>query len=259
MQDKNSKFVNPNPTNVKTEQDQGFALFRSDTIQLWSWLEGYQPLDEQSLKGLSEDISYRIRDSLDTAVSFMHHCKRSELKTKDVNKAFQMLNIEKTFGYETKEPLKYQAIKTDNLNDKVLNQFKSKFYELKDPILDLKLPGDNNDESRIHKNSLHANWFVINGNSFDYRTSNPNSNLSLDIQIDEGDENEDIDIENEIFFAQINQEYKEYYNMVTSVILGDHDCPDEDDNMLNMVLEDFRTNDKLQPVLPYLVNFFHQT
>jgi hypothetical protein len=58
MQDKNAKVNSP-------EQEKGFALFRSDTIQLWVWLEGYQPLDEQSLKSLSEDITYRIREILD--------------------------------------------------------------------------------------------------------------------------------------------------------------------------------------------------
>ncbi len=47
------------------DKDKGFALLRTDTIQLWVWLQGYQPLDEQPLKSLSEDISYRIRESTD--------------------------------------------------------------------------------------------------------------------------------------------------------------------------------------------------
>lgn len=62
MQDKNSKSISQVTRN---EPEQGFALCRSDTIQLWSWLEGNQQLDDQSLKSLSEDISYRIRESLD--------------------------------------------------------------------------------------------------------------------------------------------------------------------------------------------------
>ncbi len=47
------------------DKDKGFALLRTDTIQLWVWLQGYQPLDEQPLKSISEDISYRIRESSD--------------------------------------------------------------------------------------------------------------------------------------------------------------------------------------------------
>ena len=47
------------------DKEKGFALLRTDTIQLWVWLQGYQPLDEQPLKSLSEDISYRIREASD--------------------------------------------------------------------------------------------------------------------------------------------------------------------------------------------------
>lgn len=46
-------------------QEKGFALVRTDTIQLWVWLQGYQPLDEQPLKSVSEDMSYRIRETTD--------------------------------------------------------------------------------------------------------------------------------------------------------------------------------------------------
>lgn len=46
-------------------QDKGFALLRTDTIQLWVLLEGLQPLEEQSLKSLSEDVSYRCRETSD--------------------------------------------------------------------------------------------------------------------------------------------------------------------------------------------------
>lgn len=53
---------NKSPVNDK---EKGFALLRPDTIQLWVWLQGYQPLDEQPLKSLSEDISYRIRETSD--------------------------------------------------------------------------------------------------------------------------------------------------------------------------------------------------
>lgn len=49
------------PDHTKT----GFALLRPDTIQLWTWLEGYAPLDDLSLMSLSEDVSYRIREITD--------------------------------------------------------------------------------------------------------------------------------------------------------------------------------------------------
>ena len=63
MQDKNAK-----PAVVEAEK--GFSLLRTDTIQLWALLEDFQPLDEHSLKSMSEDISYRIRETTDVKHQF---------------------------------------------------------------------------------------------------------------------------------------------------------------------------------------------
>lgn len=54
--------------NKNLDHEKGFSLLRTDTIQLWVWLQGYQPLDEQPLKSLSEDISYRIRETSDVCI-----------------------------------------------------------------------------------------------------------------------------------------------------------------------------------------------
>ena len=69
------------------------------------------------------------------------------------------------------------------------------------------------------------------------------------------------DIESELFLNQLKEPYNKYYNMTTSVILGDFDAVDEeeDEKMFKMILNDFRTNCKLQPVLAYLVNFASQS
>jgi hypothetical protein len=71
MQGKNLK-INEKQSLVGGDQhEKGFSLLSTDSIQLWAWLEGYQPLDEQSLKSLSEDISYRCRETSDV-FNFLH-------------------------------------------------------------------------------------------------------------------------------------------------------------------------------------------
>ena len=89
---------NPNHSSDQPDankQSGGFSILRADTINLWVWLQGHeQPLDEHSLKSVSEDISYRIRECTDAAVNYMHHCKRSVLRTSDMNKAFQMADVQ---------------------------------------------------------------------------------------------------------------------------------------------------------------------
>ena len=75
MQEKNSKI---NEKQVASSSDHHekvttFSLLSTDSIQLWAWLEGYNPLDEQSVKSLSEDISYRCRETTD--VNIFEHIK----------------------------------------------------------------------------------------------------------------------------------------------------------------------------------------
>lgn len=63
----------------------------------------------------------------------------------------------------------YKIIKTDEINDKILNQFKSKFFELNDTVIELNL--EEKDAIEKNENVLHGNWFVVNGNSVDYRNN----------------------------------------------------------------------------------------
>ena len=58
-------------TATASDVEKGFALLRTDSIQLWVYLQGHQPLEEQPLKFLSEDISYRIRETSDVSLFFL--------------------------------------------------------------------------------------------------------------------------------------------------------------------------------------------
>ena len=69
MQEKSSS---KSTSQSSDQQEKGYVLLRTDTIQLWACLEEYQPLDEHLLKSLSEDISYRIRETTDV-LSFSSH------------------------------------------------------------------------------------------------------------------------------------------------------------------------------------------
>jgi hypothetical protein len=66
----NEKLTTASGGSGGDHQEKGFSLLTTDSIQLWAWLDGYQPLDEQSLKSLSEDISYRCRETSDVSLVF---------------------------------------------------------------------------------------------------------------------------------------------------------------------------------------------
>lgn len=85
----------------------------------------------------------------------------------------------------SKEPLKFNTVNTDDLNDKVLNHFKTKLFELNDEIIDLKLQDDeetlNNDKTDIEK--LHGNWLIVNGNQIKSNKQSPNSTSEFIIDL----------------------------------------------------------------------------
>lgn len=64
MQEKNTKTTTG-------DHEKEFSLMRTDTIQLWLWLEGHHPMDEHCLKYMSEDVSYRIRETADV-ILYLH-------------------------------------------------------------------------------------------------------------------------------------------------------------------------------------------
>jgi hypothetical protein len=54
--------------------------------------------------------------------------------------------------------------------------------------------------------------------------------VSLDLEMNESSTYE-FDIENELFFSQLSPDYKDYYDMITSIILGEYDSAETDDEI----------------------------
>ena len=68
-----------------------------------------------------------------------------------------------------KEPYEYNIINTDEINDKLLNHFKTTLYELKEDVVELKLTNEEeNDEIclalKSENSELYGNWIIVNGN-----------------------------------------------------------------------------------------------
>ena len=71
----------------------------------------------------------------------------------------------------SKEPYEYSIINSNDIDDKLLNQFKSNFYELKDEIIELKLPNEHGSMRLLEdfcssekSNKLYGSWIIVNGN-----------------------------------------------------------------------------------------------
>ncbi|ODV58109.1 TATA-binding protein-associated factor TAF6 ASCRUDRAFT_78217 [Ascoidea rubescens DSM 1968] len=80
----------------------------SDTIKDASESLGIQNLPDDVAKALAMDVEYRIHEIIEQALKFMKHSKRRTLKTIDIEKSLNVLNIEPLYGYNTNKSLNFK-------------------------------------------------------------------------------------------------------------------------------------------------------
>jgi len=164
-------------------------------------------------------------------------------------------------------PIKYKIIDTSDSSEKILKCFRTKLFQLEDDVNELKLSDDpfegelnTSAEKLVSEKSIHGKWILVNGNSTHIESKDllETTDFSLE-DIDISNQSE-FDIESDLFYASIlDDAYKKYYDMITGIVLL-QDCSDEiGSELFDRVLESLRTDLKLQPLLPYLINFLSRT
>jgi hypothetical protein len=142
-----------------------------------------------------------------------------------------------------------------NSNDPILGQFKRDLYELNDKIIELELPLNINDKPQLNTKDeyFHGKWFIVNANLNlnKKETNHINSQTLINI---ENEDNDDFILN----YQPLKETTLNYYNMITDIILNQNDSPNNDSLFLQ-ILKDLKNNQKLQSLLPYLINFTSQT
>ncbi|KAK2704399.1 uncharacterized protein LOC136031131 isoform X1 [Artemia franciscana] len=77
-----------------------------DLDNVW---EQYDISDSEIQKNLGEDATFRVKQILELASSFMQHGKRKALLTQDVQRAMKWLNLEPVYGHSSEVPI-FEAI-----------------------------------------------------------------------------------------------------------------------------------------------------
>ena len=80
----------------------------SDTIKDASESLGIPNLPDDVAKALAMDVEYRIHEIIEQALKFMRHSKRKTLKTIDIEKSLNVLNLEPLYGYNTNKSLNFK-------------------------------------------------------------------------------------------------------------------------------------------------------
>ncbi|XP_054159422.1 TAF6-like RNA polymerase II p300/CBP-associated factor-associated factor 65 kDa subunit 6L [Oppia nitens] len=207
--------------NQSMKSKKSYHLWPKESIELLSQQMGFdKTLTDDAVNILSSDISFRLRQLVNNSVKHMMHTKSTRLKTSHVKIAIESQHCEQVFGFEsTDKPIDMIWINEANVfvyDDSLIN-----LNEEMDKILNKSIC-----ETKVFKKDTHL--------AMDW--------LSMDSAIITNDGNYSNGIE-------LSDELKQYYKIVMSVVLG------TDNHFFIRVLKDLSCNCRLNPVLPYLLNF----
>jgi transcription initiation factor TFIID subunit 6 len=85
-------------------------LFSKETLRSYAQSKGITEIDEESLRILSQDLEYRLKEVCQEASKFMLASHRTKLNIEDVNYALISRNVEPLFGYDSQETLVFRGL-----------------------------------------------------------------------------------------------------------------------------------------------------
>ena len=80
--------------------DRKFVCFSPSSIRLFAESAGYASVDEPTLRMLSEDVTYRLRDLVYSAANLMRNCNQNELITENINQAMKWSDCKPVYGHQ---------------------------------------------------------------------------------------------------------------------------------------------------------------
>ncbi|CAH1790630.1 unnamed protein product [Owenia fusiformis] len=206
------------PDHRKTVEEKKYAILTKDSIQTMGESVGLSEISEEVAANLSEDVSYRLREIIQTCCQFMRHSKRKRLTTEDFNRAVRNNNTPPVYGQNGTDQAHFRQVKEADCY--VADERDINLVEVANHTFTPQLPGDV---------TVKASWLAVEGM---YRgaaqppVKPPDKVPKL-----------------------VSEDLIVYYDNMTKAILG------HDEELMKIALTDLRTNTKIIPVLPYFINF----
>lgn len=182
---------------------------------------GITNLSSAAAKDLAEDTTYRLREIADACSQFLRHSRKRKLTTDIVNKVFKCKSIEPVIGHKKSRILGCDSF--EYLPEGELFVESDREIHLVNESLQPVNKGF--EESQI---LVSASWIALQG-------------VALSTKQDEGKVNPTE--------TSIKKSLLQYYTTVTNHLLGDSE------QLCLRVLQDLRENNRVTPLLPYLVTF----
>ncbi|XP_027050188.1 TAF6-like RNA polymerase II p300/CBP-associated factor-associated factor 65 kDa subunit 6L [Pocillopora damicornis] len=207
-------------------EDSKFSIVSPKSVKLYAEIFGVQTLTDDLASSLAEDVTYRLRETLQSASQFMKHAKRRRLSSEDFNKALERSSTEPIYGYGSMDDVLFRSAPT---KDGDIFFVEDKEISLRELAMNVVIPTDPG------QRSVKANWLSAEGTLPAGSHAQPNvgrvNNDGGSIQ------------------RPLSQACLSYYEQVTKAILGD------DEQCNRVALSDLKTNPKIYSLLAYFVNF----
>lgn len=207
-------------------EDSKFSIVSPKSVKLYAEICGVQTLTDDLASSLAEDVTYRLRETLQSASQFMKHAKRRRLSSEDFNKALERSSTEPIYGYGSMDDVLFRNAPT---KDGDIFFVEDKEISLRELAINVVIPTDPG------QRSVKANWLSAEGALPAGSHAQPNvgrvNNDGGSIQ------------------RPLSQACLSYYEQVTKAILGD------DEQCNRVALSDLKTNPKIYSLLAYFVNF----
>ncbi|XP_023236696.1 TAF6-like RNA polymerase II p300/CBP-associated factor-associated factor 65 kDa subunit 6L isoform X2 [Centruroides sculpturatus] len=205
----------------KSVEEKKYSQLCRENIKMFAETVGYSDLPDCVASCLAEDVNYRLRETIQNAGQFMRHAKRRKLCVEDINRTLRWNDVELLYGYGSSEPLPMKFIKEADV-----------FSVEENEVNLVNLATTNTTAEQPGEIGVKAYWLAVEGVSKCGLSQNSIQNKK-----------------NGHVETLVSEELMAYYEQVTKAILGNNE------ELLNIALNDLRTNAKIAPLLPYLVNF----
>lgn len=208
--------------------DSKFAIISPKSVKLFGEIAGAQSLADDLASSLAEDVTYRLRETLQSATQYMKHAKRRRLTCEDFNKALERSSTEPIYGYGSLEDMTFRSTIT---KDGEIFFVDDKEIGLRDLAMNVAIPTDPG------QRTVKAHWLCIEGLPAIGSQGQSNAGRSNSV-------NETGSVPN-----PLSEVHLTYYKQITKSVLGD------DEECCKVALRDLQTNPKISSLLAHFVNF----
>ncbi|XP_075219177.1 uncharacterized protein LOC142323443 isoform X2 [Lycorma delicatula] len=225
------------PTDSNTRK---FAILSSECVSKIADSIGISDLPDDVLSGLAEDTSYKLREVIHNCSILLKNTKRRKLLTEDVFRVFDNFNVPPVYGHLTGNETDFVHIPSAEVF--VLNDFESDIIAMATSDLEF----------------TQCTWVVVEPDQ--QSESKDNKQKDSNINVKPGTSSENVSTANKSSpkpggkpddppgTTRPPHHLLNYYLQVSKVIVGGST------SLLEVALNDLRTNPNVAPVCPYFLN-----